>query len=583
MERRVLLAISLSFLVLFVYQTFISPPRPPQGPGNATTSLPAAAVTPGNRSAPGAATALAAPAAPDQVEMLVGERDAREIVIETDDVRAVFVNQGGRLRRWQLKKYKNVAGELMDLVPDHVPAPFGLPFSLRVEDAMVTARLNESLYKVTQNDTTLVFDLETADGLRVRKTFVMTRDSYDILFTANVQQGGQALNPSIDLGPGLSDDIARMRPGSFFAPNYVYPPQAIVHPVTEDDPERIAAAAIAQGLARDGEYVWAGIDDQYFVSAIVRPSAPAHLEYRTAAIPSASESAELGNYVAYSVRLPAPPENARFFLGPKELDELRAVDPEFTKAIYFGMFDWLAVPLLGALKWVHGFVGNWGWAIITLTILINLAMFPLRHKSVVSMRKMQDLQPQMKAIQERYAKYKITDPERQKMNQEVMELYKQKGVNPASGCIPMLLTMPFLFAFYSMLSQAIEIRGADWVLWIHDLAAADPYYVLPILTGVTMMWQQKLTPAGVDPTQQKVMMIMPVMFTFIFLGQPAGLSLYWLVSQLWGIGQQYFTNYLIGPAKVHNVRPDQSSVSSPQSSVPKLRGSKKKSAKSTED
>ena len=207
------------------------------------------------------------------------------------------------------------------------------------------------------------------------------------------------------------------------------------------------------------------------------------------------------------------------------------------------------------LKKVHGVIGNWGWSIIVLTILINLVMFPLRHKSVVSMRRMQELQPQMKAIQDRYAKYKITDPERQKMNQEVMELYKSKGVNPASGCVPMLLTMPFLFAFYSMLSQAIELRGADFGGWIHDLAAHDPYYITPLLMGVTMVWQQKITPTTADPTQQKIMMIMPFMFTFIFLGQPSGLAIYWLVSNLWGIGQQYFTNYLIGPPKVHNVRP----------------------------
>jgi YidC/Oxa1 family membrane protein insertase len=399
----------------------------------------------------------------------------------------------------------------------------------------------------------------------VRKTFTVTRDSYDILFSANVQHGGQTLNPIIDWGPGLDDEIARMRAGSFLSPNYLYAPQAIFQPVGEGDPERVDAATIATGLTREGEFIWAGIDDHYFISALVRPGGPIRLEYATVAIPSTSEPQTVGRYVSYSVRMSSPPENLRFFLGPKELDELRAVDTEFTKAIYFGMFAALAVPLLDALKWVYGFVGNWGWAIITLTLLINLVMFPLRHKSVVSMRKMQELQPQMKAIQDRYAKYKITDPERQNMNKEVMELYKSKGVNPASGCVPMLLTMPFLFAFYSMLSQAIEIRGGEWVGWITDLAAADPYYILPILTGITMVWQQKMTPAAMDPTQQKVMMFMPVMFTFIFLSQPSGLSLYWLVSQLFTIGQQYFTNYLIGPPKGHNQAP----VASGQSPVVK--------------
>ena len=237
------------------------------------------------------------------------------------------------------------------------------------------------------------------------------------------------------------------------------------------------------------------------------------------------------------------------------MDVLRAVDPELTRVIHFGIFAWLAAPLLGALKWVYGFVGNYGWSIVVLTILINLAMWPLRHKSVVSMRRMQELQPQMKAIQDRYAKYKITDPERQKMNQEVMELYKAKGVNPASGCVPMLLTMPFLFAFYAMLSQAVEIRGASFLGWIHDLSAHDPLYITPLLMGVTMFWQQRLTPTTADPTQQKVMMMMPFMFTFMSFSFPSGLVIYWLVSNIWAIGQQYATNYLIGPPAVHNVRP----------------------------
>jgi YidC/Oxa1 family membrane protein insertase len=262
-----------------------------------------------------------------------------------------------------------------------------------------------------------------------------------------------------------------------------------------------------------------------------------------------------GDYVSYGIRFPSPPENVRFYLGPKQLDVMRSIDPEFTRAIYFGMFAWLAAPLLDGLKWVHGYAGDWGWSIVVLTILINLAMFPLRHKSVVSMRKMQELQPQLKAIQDRYAKFKITDPERQKMNTEVMELYRTKGVNPASGCVPMLLTMPFLFAFYAMLGQAIEIRGEGFLGWIPDLSRADPFFITPALMGLSMFWQMKIQPSTADPTQQKIMMFMPVMITVTMLFAPAGLVIYWLVSNVWTIGQQYFTNYLIGPPKVHNVRP----------------------------
>jgi len=191
-------------------------------------------------------------------------------------------------------------------------------------------------------------------------------------------------------------------------------------------------------------------------------------------------------------------------------------------------------------------VGNYGWAILLLTVLINLLMFPLRHKSMVSMRKMQAIQPEVKAIQERYSKLKTTDPERQKMNQEMMALYKQKGVNPASGCVPMILTMPILFAFYAMLSVAIELRGAPFVWWIHDLASKDPYYIWPVLMGGTMFWQQKLMPTTADPMQARIFLLMPVVFTVTFLGMPAGLVIYWLSSNVMAIGQQYLTNRLIG-------------------------------------
>jgi YidC/Oxa1 family membrane protein insertase len=216
----------------------------------------------------------------------------------------------------------------------------------------------------------------------------------------------------------------------------------------------------------------------------------------------------------------------------------------------------IVVPLLRSLKWVNGWIGNYGWSIIILTFMINAIMFPLRHKSVVSMRKMQEIQPQVKAIQDRYSKLKATDPAKQKMNTELMALYKEKGVNPASGCVPMLLTFPFIFAFYALLSTAIELRGAPWFGWIHDLSAHDPYFVTPILMGVSQVWQQRLAPAtGMDPAQQKMMMIMPVFFTFLFLWYPAGVALYWLVNNLWAIGQQYATNYMIGPPHVRAVRP----------------------------
>ena len=230
----------------------------------------------------------------------------------------------------------------------------------------------------------------------------------------------------------------------------------------------------------------------------------------TLPVPNGADGATRA-FVSFSVAVPGS-FSQRFFLGPKDLDILRDVEPQLVRAIDFGMFAALVVPLLLALKWINGFVHNYGWSIVVLTIFINLVIFPLRHRSMVSMRKMQALQPEIKSIQDRYAKYKLTDPERQKMNQEMMALYKQKGVNPASGCVPMLLTLPVLFAFYAMLSVAIELRGAPFMGWIHDLSLHDPLYITPVLMGLTQFWQMRMTPTTADPVQARMFMMMPVIF-----------------------------------------------------------------------
>ena len=259
--------------------------------------------------------------------------------------------------------------------------------------------------------------------------------------------------------------------------------------------------------------------------------------------------------MSYSIE-PARDEPLTFYVGPKDFDTLAAIDRNLTKAINFGIFSVIVVPFLRSLDWINGYIGNYGWSIFALTILINLVLFPLNHKSVVSMRKMQEIQPETKAIQERYAKLKATDPAKQKMNQELMALYRERGVNPASGCIPILLTLPVFLAFYSLLTTAIELRGAPFIGWIHDLSQPDPYYVMPVLVGISQIVTQWMTPqAGVDPTQQKMMMIMPIVLIFVFVSTPAGALIYWLVGNVWRLGQQYLTNYLIGPPNIRTIRP----------------------------
>ncbi|MSO51882.1 MAG: hypothetical protein CK533_02805 [Acidobacterium sp.] len=587
MERRVLIAITLSFLVLFLFQRFVMPPSAPlESQSGATAGQASGTATP----APGSMAALTqssnSPSAPAVIQsggmgdkpvsaiatpglptvapgaevggptVIVGETAVREIVVETTTVRATFSNRGGRLLHWMLKDYRNEPGTPLDLVPQGIGDDVVKPFTLVVDDAAVTDRINNSLYRVvaaadsidaTTSAQTITFELSASDGLSVTKTFVIEPKGYLVTFSAVVQLGQARLNPVIHWGPGLGDEIAHRPPSSFFSPNSVVSAQPMVY--KDGAVERVAPT---EAGSQEGTFRYAGTSDHYFASLLLNQGSPVpfRIDYAPVNVPVPNEPTRFATYMTYSVRFQAPPEKSQFFFGPKALEELKAIDSELTRAIHFGMFSLLAVPLLGALQWVHGFVGNWGWAIVVLTILINLAMFPLRHKSVVSMKKMQELQPQMKAIQDRYAKYKITDPERQKMNTEVMELYKTKGVNPASGCVPMLLTMPFLFAFYAMLSVAIEIRGADFFAWITNLSAPDPYFVTPILMGVAQFWQTKMTPTTADPAQQKIMMFMPIMFSFMSLSFPSGLVIYWLVSTVWTIGQQYATNYLIGaPAK----------------------------------
>ncbi len=545
MERRIFLAVFLSFVVVYAYQALFVPaerPRPPAEQPAAPAAPPVATVqTP--------APASTAPAA----QPVVSEPTERDIVLDTETVRAVFTNRGGRIKQWQLKVYhEDESGRPVDLVPSAIPADLPLPFSLRVDEGGLTPTLNNVLYRATQSGNQITFEFKDVSGLSVRKEFRLEPQRYLISFTADVRHGDRTLNPSVQWGAGLGDIGATSGGGSFFTGNYVQPPQAIFN--INSDVTRIAATNVLQQPVHEGTFRFVGVDDHYFIASAVNPG-QARVEYRPITLPAPSQGGTERQLLAHTYRFSQPPRDIKFYFGPKSFDVMKSVDPELVRAIHFGVFAWLAVPLLGALQWIYGFVGNYGWAIIILTILINLAMFPLRHKSVVSMRKMQALQPQLKAIQDRYADLKVTDPARQKMNTEVMNLYREKGVNPASGCVPMLLVMPVLLAFYSFLSVAIELRGAEFGWWIKDLSRPDPLYITPILMAASMFWQQKITPSTADPTQQRIMMIMPVMFSVMFLSAPSGLVIYWFVSNMWAIGQQYFTNWLLGPMPVHAERP----------------------------
>lgn len=560
MERRVLIAVILSFLVLYGYQALFvpSPTGQRQVPPTASSpSSPNSTATPPAGVVQPAAQAMPTSPVPEAV---ISEPAERLIVVETATVQAKFSNRGGRVVEWKLKQYRDNSNQLLDLVPSGVPVDQPRPFSLQVDDPQLTQRLNTSLYRVsgdssgrvdaTAGPATLVFEYQDAAGLIVRKTFRFDPQTFVVTVSAAVSSSGRTLNPAIAWGPGLGDVVATSGGGGFFNRSYDQPAEAIYH--LNGKAVRVAATKIGEQPVFEGPFRFAGIDDHYFLAVLVNPG-QARVRYATVSLPAPNSTQR--QLLAATYTFPQAPKDIRFFFGPKQFDLLRSVDSELVRAINFGMFAFLAVPLLSALKWIHGYVGNYGLSIIGLTILINLVIFPLRHKSVVSMRKMQLLQPQLKLIQDRYAGLKVTDPARQKMNTEIMNLYRERGVNPASGCVPMLLTMPVLFAFYSLLSQAVELRGADFGLWIHDLSFHDPLYITPVLMGASMFWQQRITPSTADPAQQKVMMVMPLMFSFMFLWAPAGLVIYWFVSNLWAIGQQYFTNYWLGPAPLAGIKP----------------------------
>lgn len=236
------------------------------------------------------------------------------------------------------------------------------------------------------------------------------------------------------------------------------------------------------------------------------------------------------------------------FIGPKDHDLLNSIDPNLVDVIEYGWFTFIAKPVFLLLHWLHGYINNWGWAIVVMTLLIRVVLFPLTFKGMVSMNKLKELAPKMKELQ---VKYK---GEPQKLNAHVMELYKKHGANPMGGCIPIIIQIPIFFAIYRVLLNAIELKGAQWILWIHDLAIKDPYYVLPILMGITMFIQQKVTPTNfTDPMQEKIMKFLPLVFTFFFVTFPAGLTLYWFTNNLCSVTQQLTVNRIFKKHKLKEI------------------------------
>ncbi len=303
--------------------------------------------------------------------------------------------------------------------------------------------------------------------------------------------------------------------------------------------DRVLAAKLDGVRSVRGAIDFAGVEDQYFLLALLPndPVAEVRISRSGTGATALPEVAVVGTGGAVAGTL---------YAGAKERTTLVGYGRGLAETLSFGIFGFLSVGFLAALRWIYGWVGNWGVAIIVLTAGIRILLFPLNHKSAVAMKRMQALQPKMKAIQDRYKDRAKKDPNvRTRMNQEVMQMYKEEGVNPMGGCLPMLVQLPILWALYSLFAYAIELRQAPFVFWIHDLAAKDPTYITPILMTASMVLQQRMAPQVGDPAQRRMFMFMPFIFGFMFMSFPAGLVLYWLVNNLFTIGQQLLTERMM--------------------------------------
>lgn len=575
MEKRVLLAVFLSFLVLYGYQSFLVPP-PSSPPPMAETQEGQVSQAPEppflqqTDAEPGQVTrsqeSRVAPVNRPDPEPVVSDVEPRDITVESDFFRAVFSNRGGELVSWKLKEYLT-GGQPVELVSGDLQAGEVWPFTVRFNDEDLTHLADQALYRpsspglrLSGQTETLTFEYQDAGGFTIRKTYAFdpTVSPYVLRLTVDAKLGQQNLQPVIQWGPALGGAEAQASRFVYRQPNggVMYGRISEGGVFSEPSIERFDRADTVERPSREGLLDFVGVDNHYFIAAALPQQQQTAVTYRPVQLLPDSVDGEVRDLMAFELEVPSGVNDLTFYIGPKDFDLLEQASGPLVRSIDFGFLSVLVVPLHRSLKWVYSWVGNYGFSIILLTILVNIIIFPLRHKSVTSMRKMAELGPQMKAIQNRYGSLKATDPKKQQMQKEIMELYSKNGVNPVAGCLPMILTMPILFAFYRLLSMAIEIRGAPFTLWITDLSAHDPLYVTPVIMGASMLFQQRLTPTNTaDPTQQKIMMFMPVMFTFFFLWAPSGLVIYWLTSNLFGIGQQLVTNRIIGPPTVRTVRP----------------------------
>lgn len=565
-ETRLLLATVLSIAVIAIWGYFYKPPVPPkpllaptQSPvGRPPATTPATTPTTANPGAAAGGSAAPVAATPSAPPPRAAATET-SFVIENDLYRVSFSNRGAVVHSWELKKYTDDKGKTLDLVHGASSEQLGgWPLSLALDDPQAEAAMNGALYTTTPEysgtiRTPAEIEFAWSDGrIAVTKRLRFAHD-YIVTLETSVLVDGRPVPHGIAWRGGFGDSTA------FHAADLVRVVHHAEGKLTDLEAKKLGApGAQNEPALQSGQADYAGITDHYF-AAIFLPSdaGAANLQLKHWKLDreyQAEGKAAKEPVAEMAVSSTAAPEASglrfRLFVGPKDLDDLARIKPPLTDLVQFGWFGVIAQPLLLLLKWIQGYVPNWGWAIVLMTILINIVLFPLKMQSWRSMQKMQKVGPEVRQIQDRYKKYSIRDPRKQEMNQEVMAVYKREGINPAGGCLPMLFQMPIWFALYRMLGLVIELRHAPWIGWIRDLSAPDPYFVLPVLMGVTMYVMQKMTPVTTtDPAQQRMMTMMPLMFGGMFVIFPvaSGLVLYILTSNLVNMLQQMYLNRS-GPA-----------------------------------
>jgi YidC/Oxa1 family membrane protein insertase len=533
LQKRLPLALALMMLVLLVSQYIFKPaPGPkPVAPVNDKQAAQLAQKPPTPAALPPNENAT-----PTTSGALVHAASVIESVVETDVYRIVFTNQGATVKSWVLKKFNDDAGkplELINLAASNVPAPFSIDFIGQKPRFDPNKVLYEA--KISSDGTSVEYEYSDG-GATVRKSFVFSKNSYLATVKSTVVENNTPIPHLLMWRGGFGDQTVRAPAGAVHTVHYDTGASKLITKSAKD--------AKNGPFTDSGNFTFGGLEDVFF-AAVALPAEGNALEVRTYSDDVKPPHEEKpAAYAGVGVASGAQ-NDLSLFVGPKDIDILRQVNPKLATIINWGFFRIIAQPLFLSLNWVRDhWTSNYGWAIIVVTLIINLALFPLRLTSLKSARKMQKLQPQIQAINARYKNISMRDPKKAEQNQEVMALYKKEGVNPVGGCLPMIIQLPFLYAFYTVLQIAIELRHAPW-LWVRDLSAAEtlPIHLLPIILVVTQFFSQKLTPAaGVDPNQQRMMMIMPLMFGFMFYYLSSGLVLYYLTGNLVGIAQQLIIN-----------------------------------------